>query len=58
MLNAYDLKEVLNVLHDSEFLTEQPTYDVFLDLLDVINRNIRDSAGQKRKEKMVKKEEG
>ena len=58
MLNAYDLKEVLDVLHDSEFLTEQPTYDVFLDLLDVINRNIRDSAGQRRKEKMVRRAEG
>ena len=42
MVNASELRTILDILRDSSLLTEEPEYDVFVDLLDKINHELEE----------------
>ena len=52
-MKARELRMVLDVLWDCGHLDEQPTYDVFMDILDAINKGDRENLKRRIKEEMV-----
>lgn len=47
MVSATELRIVLDVLKDCDLLKEEPEYDVFVDIMDVINKNLHEKLKEK-----------
>ena len=54
MVTAHEFRTILKILNDADLLKEEPDFDVFVDLLDEINKECHENL-KRIKEEMVEK---